>query len=172
MSSINVPHRKLLSLIFIISITAFGYSQKKISMSEAEYKREVSMSNSFGKIFRITTFGESHGEALGAIIDGCPAGININIDEIQKELDRRKPGQSKIVTQRKESDTVQILSGVFDGKTTGTSIGLLIKNENQKSKDYEHIKDIYRPSHADFTYDKKYENRDYRGGGRSSAQYP
>lgn len=128
------------------------------------------MSNSFGKIFKITTFGESHGEALGAIIDGCPAGVNINIDEIQKELDRRKPGQSKIVTQRKESDTVQILSGVFEGKTTGTSIGLIIQNENQKSKDYYHIKDVYRPSHADFTYDKKYGNRDYRGGGRSSAR--
>lgn len=128
------------------------------------------MSNSFGKIFKITTFGESHGEALGAIIDGCPADVHIDIDLIQKELDRRKPGQSKIVTQRKESDTVQILSGVFEGKTTGTSIGLIIQNENQKSKDYDHIKNIYRPSHADYTYDKKYGNRDYRGGGRSSAR--
>lgn len=128
------------------------------------------MSNSFGNIFKITTFGESHGEALGVIIDGCPAGLEIDFDDIQKELDRRKPGQSNIVTQRKESDTFKILSGVFEGKTTGTSIGILIENENQKSKDYEHIKDVYRPSHADFTYDKKYENRDYRGGGRSSAR--
>lgn len=128
------------------------------------------MANSFGNIFKITTFGESHGEALGAIIDGCPAGILINIDEIQKELDRRKPGQSAIVTQRKESDKVHVLSGIFEGKTTGTSIGLIIYNENQKLKDYNHIKNVYRPSHADFTYDKKYGTRDYRGGGRSSAR--
>ena len=128
------------------------------------------MGNSFGNIFKITTFGESHGEALGVVIDGCPAGLVMDLNEIQTELDRRKPGQSKIVTQRKESDTFQILSGVFESKTTGTSIGIIIKNENQKSKDYDHIKDIYRPSHADFTYDKKYGRRDYRGGGRSSAR--
>lgn len=127
-------------------------------------------SNSFGEIFRLTSFGESHGEALGGIIDGVPAGIEIDYDFIQTEMDRRRPGQSKIVTQRKESDKVQFLSGIFEGKTTGTSIGFLIVNENQKSRDYDHIKDIYRPSHADFTYDKKYGNRDYRGGGRSSAR--
>jgi len=128
------------------------------------------MANTFGKIFRLTTFGESHGVALGGIIDGCPSGIKLDFDKIQKELNRRKPGQSKIVTQRKESDKVEFLSGVFQGKTTGAPIGFIIKNENQKSEDYSHIKDIYRPSHADFTYDKKYENRDYRGGGRSSAR--
>lgn len=127
-------------------------------------------SNSFGEIFRLTSFGESHGEALGGIIDGVPAGIKIDYDFIQAEMDRRKPGQSKIVTQRKESDNVQFLSGIFEGKTTGTSIGFIVLNENQKSRDYDHIKDIYRPSHADFTYDKKYGNRDYRGGGRSSAR--
>jgi len=127
-------------------------------------------SNSFGEIFRLTSFGESHGEALGGIIDGVPAGIEIDYNFIQTEMDRRRPGQSKIVTQRKESDTVQFLSGIFEGKTTGTSIGFIIVNENQKSRDYDHIKDIYRPSHADFSYDKKYGNRDYRGGGRSSAR--
>lgn len=127
-------------------------------------------SNSFGEIFRLTSFGESHGEALGGIIDGVPAGIKIDYDFIQAEMDRRKPGQSNIVTQRKESDRVQFLSGIFDGKTTGTSIGFIVLNENQKSKDYSHIKEVYRPSHADFTYDKKYGNRDYRGGGRSSAR--
>lgn len=126
--------------------------------------------NTTGKLFRLTTFGESHGEAIGGIIDGCPAGIALDFDQIQYELDRRKPGQSKIVTQRKESDTVQFLSGILDGKTTGTSIGFIIPNENQRSKDYEHIEDVYRPSHADYTYSKKYGIRDVRGGGRTSAR--
>ncbi len=128
------------------------------------------MANSIGKLFTLTTFGESHGTALGGIIDGCPSNVKIDLDFIQNELDRRKPGQSKIVTQRKESDEVKFLSGIFEGKTTGTSIGFIIENENQKSNDYDHLKDTFRPSHADFTYDKKYGNRDYRGGGRSSAR--
>lgn len=126
--------------------------------------------NSFGQLFRITTFGESHGEAIGVIIDGCPSNIDIDIEFIQSELDKRKPGQSKITTQRKESDTAQILSGVFEGKTSGTPIALLIPNEDHRSKDYDHNKDIFRPSHADFTYQSKYGIRDYRGGGRSSAR--
>ncbi|WP_010516684.1 chorismate synthase [Croceivirga radicis] len=126
--------------------------------------------NSFGTLFRITTFGESHGRALGGIIDGCPAGIVLDEKAIQEELNRRKPGQSAIVTQRKEPDTVEIYSGVFEGKTTGTPIGFAIHNTNQKSKDYSHIKDSYRPSHADYVYDHKYGFRDYRGGGRSSAR--
>lgn len=128
------------------------------------------MSNTFGKIFTLTTFGESHGEAIGGIIDGCPAGIALDLNAIQHELDRRKPGQSKIVTQRKEPDEVQFLSGIFEGKTTGTSIGFIIKNVQQRSNDYSHIKEAYRPSHADYTYDKKYGTRDYRGGGRASAR--
>lgn len=128
------------------------------------------MSNSFGKIYRITTFGESHGEAIGGVIDGCPAGVSIDLEAVQDEMNRRKPGQSKIVTQRKEPDEVRFLSGIFEGKTTGASIGFIIKNANQRSKDYSHIKDSYRPSHADYTYDQKYGNRDYRGGGRTSAR--
>lgn len=128
------------------------------------------MSSSFGKIFRLTTFGESHGKAIGGVIDGVPANYTIDIEEVQAELDKRKPGQSSIVTQRKESDTVEFLSGIFEGKTTGAPIGFIIPNENQKSKDYDHLKDVYRPSHADFTYAKKYGNRDYRGGGRASAR--
>ena len=128
------------------------------------------MSNSFGKIFNITTFGESHGEAIGGVIDGCPAGVELDLEFIQKEMDRRKPGQSKIVTQRKEPDAVRFLSGIFEGKTTGASIGFIIENVHQRSNDYSHIKDSYRPSHADYTYDKKYGNRDYRGGGRTSAR--
>jgi chorismate synthase len=128
------------------------------------------MANSIGKLFTLTTFGESHGAALGGIIEGCPSNISIDLEFVQAELDRRKPGQSKIVTQRKESDEVKFLSGIFEGKTTGTSIGFIIENENQKSNDYDHLKDTFRPSHADFTYDKKYGNRDYRGGGRSSAR--
>jgi chorismate synthase len=128
------------------------------------------MSNSFGKIFTITTFGESHGEAIGGVIDGCPAGVDLDLDFIQKEMDRRKPGQSKIVTQRREPDAVRFLSGIFEGKTTGASIGFIIENVHQRSNDYAHIKDSYRPSHADYTYDKKYGNRDYRGGGRTSAR--
>jgi chorismate synthase len=126
--------------------------------------------NSYGTLFRITTFGESHGEALGGIIDGCPAGITLDFDAIQLEMSRRKPGQSDIVTQRKENDEVQFLSGLFEGKTTGTPIGFIIPNTNQKSEDYSHLKDNYRPSHADYVYEKKYGIRDYRGGGRSSAR--
>lgn len=126
--------------------------------------------NTFGKLFKITTFGESHGVAIGVIIDGCPAGLTIDIDFIQSELDKRKPGQSKITTQRKESDIVQLLSGVFEGKSTGTPIALLIQNEDQRSKDYGHNVDVYRPSHADYVYDAKYGIRDHRGGGRSSAR--
>ncbi|OBX17604.1 MULTISPECIES: chorismate synthase [Bizionia] len=126
--------------------------------------------NSFGNLFKLTTFGESHGIAIGGIIDGCPPGLEVDFDAIQLELNRRKPGQSEIVTQRKEPDTVEFLSGIFEGKTTGTPIGFNIQNANQKSKDYSHIKDVYRPSHADYTYDKKYGIRDYRGGGRSSAR--
>ena len=126
--------------------------------------------NSFGTIFRVTTFGESHGRAIGGVLDGCPAGIPLDLELIQKDLDRRKPGQSAIVTQRKEPDMVEIYSGIFEGKTTGTPIGFAIHNTNQKSKDYGHIKDSYRPSHADYVYDKKYGFRDYRGGGRSSAR--
>jgi len=126
--------------------------------------------NTFGTIFKLTTFGESHGIALGAIIDGCPPNINLTAEDIQDELDRRKPGQSRYVTQRKEDDVVEILSGVFEGKTTGTPIGLIIKNKDQKSKDYENIKDKFRPGHADYTYQQKYGIRDYRGGGRASAR--
>jgi len=126
--------------------------------------------NTFGKIFKLTTFGESHGEAIGGIIDGCPAGITIDFDAVTKDMQRRKPGQSAIVTQRKEEDEVQFLSGIFEGKTTGTPIGFIIPNTNQKSNDYSHIKDTYRPSHADYVYEKKYGIRDYRGGGRSSAR--
>ncbi len=126
--------------------------------------------NSFGQLFRITTFGESHGIAIGVILDGCPAGLTIDLDFIQSELDKRKPGQSKITTQRKESDSVQILSGTFEGKSTGTPIAMLIPNEDQRSKDYGHNVDVYRPSHADYVYDAKYGVRDHRGGGRSSAR--
>ncbi|HEX8576265.1 MAG TPA: chorismate synthase [Flavobacterium sp.] len=126
--------------------------------------------NSYGTLFKITTFGESHGEALGGIIDGCPPGISLDLDAIHLEMERRRPGQSAIVTQRKEADEVQFLSGVFEGKTTGTPIGFTIPNTNQKSDDYSHIKETYRPSHADFVYEKKYGIRDYRGGGRSSAR--
>jgi len=126
--------------------------------------------NTFGQLFRITTFGESHGKAIGVIIDGCPAQLPIDESYIQSELDKRRPGQSKITTQRKESDTVQILSGTFEGKSTGTPIAMLIPNEDQRSKDYNHNTDVYRPSHADYTYDAKYGIRDHRGGGRSSAR--
>ena len=126
--------------------------------------------SSFGTLFKLTTFGESHGTAIGGIIDGVPANFLLDIPAIQLELDRRKPGQSSLVTQRKESDTVQFLSGIFEGKTLGSPIGFIILNENQKEADYAHLKDTFRPSHADFTYDKKYGIRDYRGGGRSSAR--
>ena len=128
------------------------------------------MFNSFGNLLKLTTYGESHGAAIGGVIDGFPAGMKVDFDAIQKELDRRKPGQSAIVTQRKEPDTVEFLSGIFEGITTGTSIGFQIQNTNQKSKDYSHNTNIYRPSHADYTYDKKYGTRDYRGGGRTSAR--
>jgi chorismate synthase len=126
--------------------------------------------SSFGTLFKLTTFGESHGTAIGGIIDGVPANFLLDIPAIQLELDRRKPGQSSLVTQRKESDTVQFLSGIFEGKTLGSPIGFIILNENQKEADYAHLKDTFRPSHADFTYEKKYGIRDYRGGGRSSAR--
>ncbi|MEZ4950791.1 MAG: chorismate synthase [Saprospiraceae bacterium] len=126
--------------------------------------------SSFGKVFTINTFGESHGKAIGVIIDGCPAGLEISEALIQADLDKRKPGQSRITTQRKEKDLAKILSGVFEGKTTGTPIAIVIENEDAKSKDYSHIADSYRPSHADFTWDAKFGFRDYRGGGRSSAR--
>jgi chorismate synthase len=126
--------------------------------------------NSLGQVFRITTYGESHGEAIGVVIDGCPAGLSIDEAQIQMQLDRRRPGQSALVTQRREEDRVSILSGIFEGKTTGTPISLLIRNEDARSKDYSHIADKYRPSHADFTWQLKYGHRDYRGGGRSSAR--
>jgi chorismate synthase len=128
------------------------------------------MGNSFGRLFRLTTFGESHGKALGAIVEGCPAGLTLDLEKIRMEMQRRKPGQSKITTQRKEEDEIELLSGVFEGKTTGTPIGILIPNADQKSKDYAHIADQFRPSHADYTYFEKYGHRDYRGGGRSSAR--
>jgi chorismate synthase len=126
--------------------------------------------NSYGTLFKLTTFGESHGDALGGIIDGCPPGIHLDFEAIQLEMNRRKPGQSTIVTQRKEADEVQFLSGIFEGVTTGTPIGFIIPNSNQKPTDYAHLKEAFRPSHADFTYEKKYGIRDYRGGGRSSAR--
>lgn len=126
--------------------------------------------NSIGRLFRLTTFGESHGDSIGGILDGCPAGLSLDFELIQSELDRRKPGQSTITTERKESDIVKFHSGIFEGKTTGASIGFSIVNSNQNSKDYSHLKDSYRPSHSDFTYSKKYGLRDYRGGGRSSAR--
>lgn len=126
--------------------------------------------NSFGKLFTVTTFGESHGPALGAIVDGCPPGMELSVEDLQHDLDRRKPGTSRHTTQRREADEVQILSGVFEGKTTGTPIGLLIQNTDQRSKDYSKIMDRFRPGHADYTYQQKYGIRDYRGGGRSSAR--
>ena len=128
------------------------------------------MGNSFGKIFRITTFGESHGVAIGVILDGCPAGLEIDGAFIQSELDRRRPGQSKITTQRKEDDVFKILSGIFEGRSTGAPMAMVIENQDQRSKDYSHIAESFRPSHADFTYEMKYGTRDYRGGGRSSAR--
>lgn len=126
--------------------------------------------NSFGRLFRITTWGESHGPALGVVVDGCPAGLEISPSEIQAELDRRRPGQSRITTQRKEPDAVKILSGVFEGRTLGTPVSMMVKNTDAISKSYEDIKDVYRPGHADFTYEEKYGRRDHRGGGRSSAR--
>ena len=126
--------------------------------------------NTFGKLFKITTFGESHGTAMGCILDGCPPQIELTKEDIQNELDKRKPGQSDVTTQRKEDDAVEILSGVFEGKTLGTPIGMIIYNKDQKSKDYSDIKDVFRPNHADITYQAKYSHRDYRGGGRASAR--
>ena len=126
--------------------------------------------NTFGKLLKLTTFGESHGTAIGGIIEGCPSGITLDFERIALEMARRKPGQSKIVSQRKEADEVQFLSGIFEGKTTGTPIGFIIPNENQKTEDYSHLKDSFRPSHADYVYEKKYGIHDYRGGGRSSAR--
>ena len=126
--------------------------------------------NSFGTLFKLTTFGESHGTAIGGVIDGCPAGLKIDFKSLKKEMVRRIPGQSKITTQRKEPDDVKFLSGIFEGKTTGTPLAFIIENTNQKSKDYSHIRDLYRPSHADFTFEKKFGHRDYRGGGRASAR--
>ena len=128
------------------------------------------MSSIYGKLFQISTFGESHGPAVGVIVQGCPSGINFDLDFVQSELDRRKPGQSRITTQRKEADSIEVLSGVFEGKTTGTPIAMLVWNGDQRSKDYTHIADQFRPSHADYTYFAKYGLRDYRGGGRSSAR--
>lgn len=128
------------------------------------------MGNSFGTIFRITSFGESHGPSIGVIIDGCPAGLEVDETFVQRELDRRKPGQSKITTQRKEADEFKVLSGIFEGRTTGTPIAIVIENEDQRSKDYAHLENTFRPSHADYTYEAKYGHRDHRGGGRSSAR--
>ena len=126
--------------------------------------------NTFGKIFRFTTWGESHGPAIGCIVDGCPPNISLTEQDIQKDMNRRRPGNSKFVSQRKESDKIEILSGIFNGKTTGTPIAILIRNEDKRSRDYESIKNKFRPGHADFTYFKKYGIRDYRGGGRQSAR--
>ena len=134
------------------------------------YFCNMAAGNSFGRNFKITTFGESHGAAVGVVVDGCPAGLQVDNSLIQKELDRRRPGQSAIVTQRKESDTVEILSGIFEGKTTGTPVAMLIRNEDARTKDYDHLAQAFRPSHADFTYQIKFGHRDFRGGGRSSAR--
>ena len=163
-----MPCGFLLASILLISCEFFLFHR-------ASYYEYVSIfgrmaGNSIGQIFRLTTFGESHGIAIGGVIDGCPAGLSLDLEQIRYELHRRKPGQSVITTQRKEDDEVEFLSGIFEGKTTGTPIGFVIKNKDQKSKDYSHIKDSYRPSHADYTYDQKYGIRDYRGGGRSSAR--
>lgn len=128
------------------------------------------MSNTFGHLFRLTTFGESHGTGIGGVIDGMPAGITVDLDFLQSELNRRRPGQSRLTTDRKEADRVEILSGTFEGKTTGCPIGFLVRNENQHSNDYDNMRDVFRPSHADFTYQTKYGIRDHRGGGRTSAR--
>lgn len=128
------------------------------------------MGSSTGRLFRVTTFGESHGDALGAIVEGCPPGLALDLEALQADLDRRRPGQSKLVTPRKEKDRVQVVSGVFQGRTTGTAIGLLFFNENAHSKSYDNVRDLYRPGHADYTYDARYGHRDYRGGGRASAR--
>lgn len=159
----------LFGISFFVNI--FSPTEKKINLHRLSFLFLDSMAGStFGTLFRLTTFGESHGDAIGGIVDGFPANVEIDFAFIQSELDRRKPGQSKIVTQRKEADKVQFLSGIFEGKSTGTPIGFLIPNEDAKSKDYDHLKTQFRPSHADFTYHQKYGHRDYRGGGRSSAR--
>ena len=126
--------------------------------------------STFGTIFKLSTFGESHGKAMGGVIEGFPAGVSVDVQLVQQELDKRRPGQSEVVSSRNEKDEVDFLSGIFEGKSTGTPIGFTIYNNDQKSKDYSHLKNTYRPSHADFTYEKKYGLRDYRGGGRSSAR--
>jgi len=141
-----------------------------VSWSNAGYVCHFVMGNSFGKLFTVTSFGESHGPALGCIVDGCPPGLELDVADLQLDLDRRKPGTSRHTTQRREADEVKILSGVFEGKTTGTPIGLLIENTDQRSKDYTNIMNSFRPGHADYTYQQKYGTRDYRGGGRSSAR--
>src|SRR3989338_5845033 len=126
--------------------------------------------NTFGQLFRVTTFGESHGGAVGCVVDGCPPGLKISVEDIQKELDRRRPGQSKITTPRKEEDKIEILSGIFEGKTTGTPIMMMAKNKDARPEDYQKLKEVYRPSHADFTYEKKYGARNWQGSGRASAR--
>ena len=146
------------------------FARPPLLFRSLSHRAHVLAGNTFGTLFRVTTFGESHGAAIGCIVDGCPAGLPFDLDFIQHELDRRRPGQSSIVTQRKESDTVQVLSGVFEGRTTGTPIGLQIPNEDQRSGDYDHLAEAFRPSHADYTWQAKYGYRDYRGGGRSSAR--
>ena len=128
------------------------------------------MRNTFGQLFTLTTFGESHGAAIGGVVDGMPAGIEIDMDFIQSELNRRRPGQSRVTTARQEADQVEVLSGVFEGKTTGCPIGFIVRNQNQHSQDYENLRTLFRPSHSDFTYHNKYGTRDHRGGGRSSAR--
>ncbi len=145
------------------------YLLYKLSSTISTNLKEMA-GNSFGHLFRITTFGESHGGAVGVVIDGCPAGLELTEGDVQVELDRRRPGQSEITTQRKETDTIHFYSGVFEGKTTGTPIMMMAKNKDQRSQDYDHLKNLYRPSHADYVYDQKYGHRDYRGGGRSSAR--
>ncbi len=171
---LEIGFSRYLCADFGMWISDFGIGNPKSYHNRSEIhnpQSETAMSGStFGQLFKITTFGESHGRAVGVTIDGCPANLVVHESFIQSELDRRRPGQSKIVTQRDESDTVQILSGVFEGKTTGHPIAMVIFNEDQRSKDYSHIADKYRPSHADFTYQTKYGIRDYRGGGRSSAR--
>lgn len=141
-----------------------------VARAVAESDFDIKMSNSFGTIFRLTSFGESHGEAIGGVVDGMPAGVEIDLDFIQAELNRRRPGQSSVSTNRDESDRVQLLSGVFEGKSTGCPIGFIVRNEQQHTADYDALRDLFRPSHADFTYQRKYGLRDHRGGGRSSAR--
>ena len=152
----------------IAVLTSFTKSRKETKLELWYY--QMMAGNSFGQLFRITTFGESHGGAIGVVLDGCPPGVSISEEEIQKDLDRRKPGQSSITTPRKEEDQVHILSGIFEGKTTGTPILLLAHNKNIKSEDYSELKKAYRPSHADYTYEAKYGFRDWRGSGRASAR--